>query len=621
MVDAGYLIHDSSLDERAQTWGEGLQFVPWAEREALPQDAIVLLWLGDEQIRDLAPLVMERNWAVGVLPHPDAHEACVTLGVKGDMATLVEHYRNCEPVQADALTCNGELVFSSVVIGRVLSLRPWDINSQHTATSFFRGALKGLGQLTLKPFRITTAKEQEINLAALGLVAVSQTRSSMVGRRFEDGAGASDGRASLLALAPRSILSYLWFMLRLALPGKVQFSRLPGYLGLIQSKSLHLDAPEGTEYLLDGKPVHGNDLELCVHEKSLRVLPGPAMRPREEPSGNSSREVLRINHVPVDDAARAMQGKQLPMFNHASESEYRELFTSLRENATASSSFQVLMVLSVMLALTGLYANSAPVIIGAMILAPLMAPIISLAMGLARSEATLIRGSLRTLAIGVAWGLGCAILLAWVMPFDIATAEMQARMSPTLLDLMIAVISGIAGAYAHAKEEIAKSLAGVAIAVALVPPLSVAGIGLGWGDWNMASGALLLLTTNLVGIAVAASVTFLVLGFAPFERARKGLAASLFLVAVISVPLYVAFAHLVERSSLEERVPVGELQLLGRKVHVVRDRVNLGDPPVIAVVVSSREPLDSEHIDALKEIVSRSVGQEIELEAQLHIRR
>ena len=68
-----------------------------------------------------------------------------------------------------------------------------------------------------------------------------------------------------------------------------------------------------------------------------------------------------------------------------------------------------------------------------------------------------------------------------------------------------AVISGVAGAYAHSREEIAKSLAGVAIAVALVPPLGVAGIGLGWADWDMAAGASLLLVTNLVGIALAAS--------------------------------------------------------------------------------------------------------------------
>jgi uncharacterized hydrophobic protein (TIGR00271 family) len=316
-----------------------------------------------------------------------------------------------------------------------------------------------------------------------------------------------------------------------------------------------------------------------------------------------------------------MIGKHLPLFNHASEDEYRELFVSLRDNATPSSSFQVLMVLSVMLALAGMYANSAPVIIGAMILAPLMAPIVSLAMGLARSEPNLIRGSVKTLAVGTAWGLGCAVLLAWLMPFDIATDEMKSRMSPNLLDLFIAVISGVAGAYAHAKDEIAKSLAGVAIAVALVPPLSVAGIGLGWGDWDMARGALLLLTTNLVGISLAASATFLVLGFAPFTRASRGLAVSLMIAAIVSVPLYIAYDHLIERSRLQERVPAGEFQLLDQTVQVGEVTVTLANPLLVSVVVSSAERLENTHLDELKRMIGEQLDREILLDAQLNIRR
>ncbi len=186
--------------------------------------------------------------------------------------------------------------------------------------------------------------------------------------------------------------------------------------------------------------------------------------------------------------------------------------------------------MSTLLALTGLYANSAPVIIGAMILSPLMSPIISLAMGLARTELHLIRNSLRTLAFGVGAGLFCAICFAWLMPNESLTAEMQSRISPTLLDLAIAVVSGVAGAYAHAKEEIAKSLAGVAIAVALIPPLNVVGIGVGWAEWEMARGAGLLFISNIVGISLAATVTFLALWFAPFKRTQKGLLVSLMLM-------------------------------------------------------------------------------------------
>jgi uncharacterized hydrophobic protein (TIGR00271 family) len=385
---------------------------------------------------------------------------------------------------------------------------------------------------------------------------------------------------------------------------------------------LHIEAPRGTEYLMDGKPIHGSDIELRVLEERLRVLPGPALQLTEQVQKASGKETVRLNHIPVDEAARPLLDKPLPLFNHASEVEYRELFVSLRESATASSSYQVLMVLSVLLALTGLYANSAPVIIGAMILAPLMSPIVSLSMGLARTEAVLIRTSLRTLLIGVAWGMACAILLAWAMPLEIPTMEMKSRMSPSLLDLLVAVLSGVAGAYANAKEEIAKSLAGVAIAVALVPPLSVAGIGLGWGDWEMAGGAALLLITNLVGISLAASATFLVLGFAPFKRARAGLGISLVLMLLISAPLSITFSHLVRKDAILENVPTGRISLSGLDVHVGRVDVTVGRQTLVRVVLSSRERLDTAHLDELKELITERVGEEdILLEAQINIRR
>lgn len=211
--------------------------------------------------------------------------------------------------------------------------------------------------------------------------------------------------------------------------------------------------------------------------------------------------------------------------------------------------------------------------------------------------------------------------MAWVMPLELPTAEMKARMSPTLLDLLIAVISGVACAYANAKEEIAKSLAGVAIAVALVPPLSVAGIGLGWGDWNMAAGASLLLVTNLVGIALAASATFLVLGFAPFKRARAGLGITLLILLVISAPLSLSFYHLVSRENILEHVPTGDIQLNGLLVHIERADVTLGQPALVSLVLSSEQNLQASHVDELKALISQELGAPIKIEVQSNILR
>lgn len=616
-----FLIHDGKLDPEIMAGLGAATLVPWAERETLPSQARVLLYLGDEQIRDLAPQSMECQWEVGILPHPDARHAMAALGVKGELTDLFAHYLNAPAIVADALICNGELVFSSVVIGRVLSLRPYDINQPQTLWSLAVGALSGLSKLQLCAYKLVTGKERDVSLAALGMVAVGQTQSSLVGRVFTDELGLAEGRLTLLALAPRSVISYLWFMLRLMLPTKFSLSRLPNSLSLIQTDKLHISAPSGTEYLLDGKPVHTSEIDFEVLPGGLRILPGPSMVLRKEEQKPQMKETVRLNHVPVDDAATPLIEKHLPLFSHATEEEYRELFVSLRENARVTSSFQVLMVLSALLALAGMYANSAPVIIGAMILAPLMSPIVSLAMGLARTEVNLIKTSMRTLLVGISWGLACAILVALVMPLDIPTPEMQARMSPTLLDLMVAVLSGVAGAYANAKEEIAKSLAGVAIAVALVPPLSVAGIGLGWGDWGMAGGAFLLLVTNLVGIALAASATFLVLGFAPFKRARTGLGVSLLIMLLISAPLSLSFSHLVAKNRVLEKVPTGTIQLSGLLVHVRQVEVSLDEPHLVSLVLSSERHLEASHVDELKAVITEKVGEPIRLDVQSNIRR
>ncbi len=620
-----FLVHDSKLDlsaVEALCEEAGISAVPWAERETVPEEARVFVHCGDEQVRDFALLALDKRWEVGVLPHPHAPSAMAALGVKGELVPMLEHYIKAPVIHADAVTCNDELVFSSVVIGRVLALRPYDINRPLTARSLVSGALKGLRRLQLAPYSVTTGKSREIQMAALGMVAVGQTQSRLVGRAFSDELGIADRRVSLLAFAPRSIFSYLFFLLRLLWPTKISLSRLPPSLTLLQSSRLRISAPHGMEYLLDGKPIAANELELQVLDGRLRLLPGTALVLRKEDEARVvEKETVRLNHVPLDEGARQLVNKPLPLFNHASEDEYRDLFIALRDHGSATSAFQVLMVLSVLLALGGMYANSAPVIIGAMILAPLMSPIISFSMGLARTDVALIRSSLRTLAIGIAWGLACALLVALFMPLELPTAEMKARMSPTLLDLLIAVVSGIAGAYANAKEDIAKSLAGVAIAVALVPPLAVVGIGLGWADWAMAWGAGLLLMTNLVGIALAASATFLVLGFAPFQRAKAGMGAALLVMLVISVPLSLSFSHLVTRDRILEHVPPGEMLVAGLPVTITFAEVSLGEPHLVRVQLSAARPLTSEHIDELKRVISARVGEPVVLDVQSNIRR
>ena len=207
-----YLIHDTGLLAEQITELSALgrvAFVPWAERDTPPPGARVLMCLGDEMLRELSVLSIERQWQVGVLPHPEATQAMAAMGVKGSLQQVFTHYLDAPVISAEALTCNDELVFSSVVIGRVRALRPYDINRPPTFWSVLRGALKGLGALQLAPYTLTTGKNREVHMAALGMVVVGQSRSTLLGRAFTEELAASDSRLALLALAPRSILGYL----------------------------------------------------------------------------------------------------------------------------------------------------------------------------------------------------------------------------------------------------------------------------------------------------------------------------------------------------------------------------------------------------------------------------
>lgn len=128
-----------------------------------------------------------------------------------------------------------------------------------------------------------------------------------------------------------------------------------------------------------------------------------------------------------------------------------------------------------------------------------------------------------------------------LMPLNLLTDEMSSRLTPNILDLMVAIISGIAGAYA--KTEVAKSLAGVAIAVVLIPPLSVVGIGIGWGNTQIMYGSFLLFATNLAGITLSAALTFFIMGFSPVKRATKGIVLTSLFLLIVTIPLLYRFTR------------------------------------------------------------------------------
>ena len=207
----------------------------------------------------------------------------------------------------------------------------------------------------------------------------------------------------------------------------------------------------------------------------------------------------------------------------------------------------ILMGLASVIAALGLIADSAAVVIGAMLVAPLMTPIMavaaSLTMGATRRQlaAVVLVLAASAEAVAVAWVVS-AVVPAFRPIF--LSHELLTRTEPRLLDLAIAIAAGAAGAYVTVRRKAAGALPGVAISVALVPPLAAVGVLLEIGRVHLATGAALLFVTNLVAIVLSAAVVFLLTGFVPWGLARRrrhriavGVLTTLAAVGIVAYPL------------------------------------------------------------------------------------
>lgn len=300
--------------------------------------------------------------------------------------------------------------------------------------------------------------------------------------------------------------------------------------------------------------------------------------------------------------------------------EQMQVYRDMQRAAHPSINFFVLTALSALIATLGLLLNSPAVIIGAMLVAPLMSPIVAAATGIVFGDVRTLRSALTSTTQGVVAAIFIAILATLIAPLADATPEVLARTRPTLLDLMVAVFSGMAGAYAMARKEVSAALPGVAIAAALMPPVCAVGIGIALGQVGVAFGALLLFIANLVAIIFASAVTFLLLGIRPprspdrQRRLRQGLLIAVVSLLVISLPLgYILLRTIqqdqIERRALEivrdETAEWGEVELVEFDVEYAWREVNIKGTLHTAhdITTADLQALDRKLEDALRPAV------------------
>jgi len=616
-----YSEQDQAFVEKNKTldiWPPNIRYLPFSEFEVLnPTEISHLLVTGwVKEIKQVIALAYQYEISVGIIPTPKQKELIRTLELPSKTEDAISLALTPASKKLDILFCNDTIVLQEVVIGDTPPLDHFDTvlrgKTIFKRIQLFWMTLRKVKELKHTQMKITDSKANEMTLSAVGAIGVEYSNATFAAKLLSSKLSANDGRLLFVILSPTSLLQYIGYLFK-SLVSYVTPETLPHSVGYISSSEIIVEPIHPLTVRIDAAETETTPVHLRVQEEVLALSVGEKFWEKQN-DVQRNKDSIKIDHLPSDKESTEYLSKSIPLFTHASKEQYASLFTNLREEGRLNALFITLLILSTMIATFGLFINSSSIVIGAMLLAPLMQPIISFSMGVLRQDSTLQINGAKSIFWGVLAVLATASVIALFTPMERMTSEMAGRLSPTILDLFVAIVSGVAAAYVKNNEKILGSLAGVAIAVALVPPISVAGIGLGWGDWHMFMMAFLLFITNLVGIVLAAALTFMVLGFSPLHVARKGILTWLMIVSLVAIPLYSAFSRMEEDINTQRILSnlafnVGEHDVKLTQVALIHRPKN----NVIRCKVISTGILSNKEKKTLKETILKSLHKEAEV--------
>lgn len=305
------------------------------------------------------------------------------------------------------------------------------------------------------------------------------------------------------------------------------------------------------------------------------------------------------------------------------------LRNNLLSEAELSLNFLVLLVSSCIIATLGLLMNSAAVIIGAMIIAPLMLPLRGLALGALEADAPLLRQSLFTLGIGTAVAILMSGLVGGIfnLPASSFGSEIFARTQPNLADLAVALAAGGVSGFAKIRPQLSDALAGTAISVALMPPLCVVGIALSQGHWGASGGAFLLYLTNFLGITLACIIIFILGGYSlnPSQM-RRALGWFSAMTSLLMVPLFISLSTLLRQKQLEAAIKdilQNQTITVGEQTQLVKMDVKWNlipwneQPSVVLLAVQAEEDVTAKQVREVEKFLSDKLQQPFKIVFQV----
>ncbi len=305
---------------------------------------------------------------------------------------------------------------------------------------------------------------------------------------------------------------------------------------------------------------------------------------------------------------------------------HREVISELVRRSEMTEGYLSSILLANLIALLGLLTNSVAVVIGAMLISPLMGPIFSLGLAFTMGDLVLSRRALRTIVSSILLTVVVAALFTLLSPLKGVTQEILARTRPNVYDLLIAVFAGTAGALALCtRKNYLFTTTGVAVATAVIPPLSVVGYGLGTWQLGIAAGGFLLFFTNLVAIVISSDAVFYFYRFRGSMAAesayplRRRLQIMGGVLAVVSIPLAVTLVTDIRKVNLSRRTENVLKSQLNRQHHSRLTGVSIdssGAKLTVLASVNTVAYLDSAVRTRIEEQLAARIGRPVVLELE-----
>ncbi len=290
------------------------------------------------------------------------------------------------------------------------------------------------------------------------------------------------------------------------------------------------------------------------------------------------------------------------------------LHEKLIDDSSWNTDFILCSVISCLIASFGLLSNSAAVIIGAMLVAPLMLPLRGLAFSACEGDFQLFKKAILSIIGATILSLFLSSFIAEIVSFTELGSEIIARTQPNLIDLGIAVTAGAMSGFGKIRTGISDTLAGTAIAVALMPPLCVVGISLTAGNYSFATGAFLLYFTNLLGITLACMIVFILSGYTKINHA---VSLTTFLVLLLFIPLGASFFRLLEQQKIETEVTnrlINETFTVGADVEGVNVKVIwTTEKPTISVTLQTDKKITSNEVRLTEKYINERLKKDFKL--------